>query len=183
MNIFYSANGIVNKFNIIENFESPNEGVSIISHLIDSEKQKNKIKELENEISNLKNLMSQSENLAIKKINEVKNHLPYDNNTFNKITSKKDLNWFYENDIFFILVEFDKEYNSIPKVFTEIIFAKNYILKIDKMISDLNKKSFRLNLKLIDFNLEDYNIKNNTNHSSELDMIRSDLSLNYTVIG
>jgi hypothetical protein len=51
------------------------------------------------------------------------------------------------------------------------------------MISDLNKKSFRLNLKLIDFNLEDYNIKNNTNHSSELDMIRSDLSLNYTVIG
>ena len=183
MNIFYSANGIVNKFNIIENFESPNEGVSIISHLIDSEKQKNKINELENEISNLKNLISESENLAIKKINELKNHLPYDNNTFNKITSKKDLNWFYENDIFFILVEFDKVYNSIPKVFTEIISTKNYILKIDKMISDLNKKSFRLNLKLIDFNLEDYNIKNNTNHSSELDMIRSDLSLNYTVIG
>ena len=68
MNKFYSANGNINKYNIIEGFDSPNEGVSIIAHLIESESYKNKVIELEDKITDL-------EMLITNKTNEVKSFL------------------------------------------------------------------------------------------------------------
>ena len=72
MNNFYSANGKLSKYNIIENFDSPNDGVSLISHLIDYENHKNKVSELETNINNF-------DLLVINRINEVKGLLPYNN--------------------------------------------------------------------------------------------------------
>jgi hypothetical protein len=183
MNNFYSANGNMNNYNIIEYFEGPTEGVSVISHLIESEKQKNKVIELENQIKELKLNISNFDKIIDKKLNTIKLHLPFDNNEFSKIESKKNNNWMSEEDKLFIDVSFNNKYTNIPKVVTELILNREYELKLSKRVSNLDINGFRINIKLLDFNLDDYNVKNNSNFSNELEMLKSDLTLNYIVIG
>ena len=181
-NFFYSANGSINNYKIIEHFDSPNEGVSIISHLIESEKQKNKIIELEGKVNELDTKLKDIELLISNKVNEVKNYLPFNNDKFSTINSKKSNNWNLEGDNIFIDIQFEKSYDYIPNVYTELILNKDYDLSIKKRIANLSKDGFRFYVKLIKFNLEDYNTKNQTNHIDVLEMLKLDLTLNYILI-
>lgn len=181
-NFFYSANGSINNYKIIEHFDSPNEGVSIISHLIDSEKQKNKIIELEKKIDELDTKLKDFNLKINEKVNEVKKYLPFNNGDFSSINSKKSNNWSLENDNIFIDIIFEKDYDHIPNIYTELILNKDYTLSFKKRIANLSKDGFRIYLKLINFNLEDYNTKNQTNYIDIIEMLKSDLTLNYIVI-
>tara|TARA_B100000674_G_C37820484_1_gene905531 strand:+ start:317 stop:889 length:573 start_codon:yes stop_codon:yes gene_type:complete len=183
MNNFYSANGSINNYKIIEHFDSPNEGVSIISHLIESEKQKNKVIELEKKIDKLDAKLSEFNLLITEKVNEVKKYLPFNNDDFSSIISKKSNDWNIEDDNIFIEIVFEKSYEYIPNIYTELILNKDYTLSFKKRIANLSKDSFRIYLKLINFSLEDYNSKNDTNYIDVIEMLKADLTLNYIVIG
>ena len=182
-NFFYSANGSINNYKIIEHFDNPNEGVSIISHLIDSEKQKNKVIELEKKIDELDTKLTNFNLLIDTKTNEIKKYLPFNNGDFSSIKSKKSNNWNLEDNNIFIEIIFEKSYNYIPNIYTELILDKDYTLSFKKRIASLSKDGFRIYLELVDFNLEDYNIKNDTNYIDILEMLKTDLTLNYIVIG
>ena len=181
-NFFYSTNGSINNYKIIEHFDSPNEGVSIISHLIDSEKQKNKIVKLENKISELETKVKDFNLIINNKVNEVKKYLPFNNDDFSSIISKKSNDWNIENDNIFIDIMFDKSYEYIPNIYTELILNKDYNLSFKKRIANLENDGFRIYIKLIKFSLEDYNTKNQTTHLDIIEMLKSDLTLNYIVI-
>lgn len=181
-NFFYSANGSMSNYKIIEHFESPNEGVSIISHLIESEKQKNKIVELENKINELETKLGDLDLKTSDKVNEVKKYLPFNNGDFSSINTNKLRDWNLEDDNIFIDVIFKKEYEHIPNIYTELILNKDYNLSIKKRIVNLSKVGFRFYVELIKFNLEDYNTKNQTNYVDIIEMLKSDLTLNYIVI-
>ena len=105
-NFFYSANGSMNNYKIIEHFDSPNEGVSIISHLIESEKQKNKIVELENKINELETKLGDLDLKTSDKVNEVKKYLPFNNDDFSSINTNKLRDWNLEDNNIFIDVIF-----------------------------------------------------------------------------
>ena len=182
MNNFYSANGDINNYEIIEHFNSPNEGVSIISHLLESEKQKNKIEELENKIKDLSGQLATVDVKIKNEISNFKKYLPYKNNRFSSINSKKSNDWNLEDDNLFIDITFENTYYFIPNIYTELILNKDYKLNFKKRIANLSKTGFRMYIKLLGFNLEDYNIKNNTNFKSDIDFLKSDLTLNYIVI-
>jgi len=182
MNNFYSANGNINNYNIIEHFETPNEGVSVIAHLLESENQKNKINELENKVNVLTSELANIDKKIDNKLNDVKKYLPFKNNRFSKINSIKSNKWNLEDNKLFIEILFKNSYYFIPDVYTELILNKDYELNFKKRISNLSKTGFRLYIKLLNFSLDDYNIKNNTNFANELDMLKSDLTLNYIVI-
>ena len=182
-NFFYSANGSINNYKIIEHFDSPNEGVSIISHLIDSERQKNKIVKLENKINELETKIKDFNLLINEKVNEVKKYLPFNNGDFSSIKSKKSNNWNLEEDNIFIEIVFEKKYDNIPNIYTELILNKDYNLNFKKRIANLSKDGFKIYLNLIKFSLEDYNKKNDTNYIDVLEMLKADLTLNYIAIG
>jgi len=182
-NFFYSANGSINNYKIIEHFDTPNEGVSIISHLIENEKHKNKIVKLENKISELETKVKDFNLIINDKVNEVKKYLPFNNDDFSSIISKKSNDWNLEDDNIFIEIIFEKSYEYIPNIYTELILNKDYTLSFKKRIANLSKEGFRIYLKLINFSLEDYNIKNDTNYIDVIEMLKVDLTLNYIVIG
>jgi hypothetical protein len=176
MNNFYSANGSINKYKIIEQFNDPTEGISIISHLIESEKYKNKIKELENRVNNINNIITD-------KINEVKRLLPFDNDKYSKIISKTSTGWEVLEDDIYIDIEFDGKFDNNPQILTELILTNNYDINLVKSISNISGEGFKVSIKLNNFNIDDFNIVNNTNFTDKFDFVKNSLSLNYIAIG
>ena len=77
---------------------------------------------------------------------------------------------------------FKKEYEHIPNIYTELILNKDYNLSAKKRIVNLSRVGFKFYVELIAFNLEDYNTKNQTNYLDIIEMLKSDLTLNYIVI-
>ena len=152
MNNFYSANGDISNYNIIEHFETPTEGVSVIAHLLESENQKNKINELENKVKELTNKFANIDIKINNKMNDLKKYLPYNNDRFSTIDSKRSNEWNSEENNLFIEIEFKNTYHFIPNVYTELILNKDYKLKFKKRIANLSKNGFRLYMELIDFN-------------------------------
>ena len=51
-----------------------------------------------------------------------------------------------------------------------------------KRVVNLSKMGFRFYVELIKFNLDDYNTKNQTDYLDIIEMLKSDLTLNYIVI-
>lgn len=177
MNNFYSANGKLSKFNIIENFDSPNDGVSLISHLIEFENHKNKVSELETNINEF-------DLLVINRINEVKGLLPYNNDKYSKIISDKSNDWILENDDNIININFTGIFENVPQVITDISATNNYNLQFDKLVYNLNKDGFKFSLKISnDLNIDNFNVANNTNFVDVNDLIKNTFTLNYILIG
>ena len=169
MNNFYSANGKLNKYNLIENFDSPNDGVSLISHLIEFENHKNQLSNLETTVNNF-------DLLVINRINEVKGLMPYNNEKYSKTISDKSNDWILENEDIIININFNGVFENVPQVITDVSATNNYNLQFDKLVYNLNKDGFKFLLKIKnDINIEEFNIVNNTNFVDVNDLIKNTL--------
>ena len=171
MNKFYCANGDLDKINIIEYFDETSEKLSLISYLIESDKTKNKVIELENKISELnKNIDSKINS----KFYEIKKLLPFYNNNYSKIITGKSNDWMIDdNKNIYIGIEIKDKIGDSANIFTNIEEKINYNIKYNGSVTNIRNDGFIFNL-IIDNLDTDYN---------DINYAKENLYLNYIGIG
>jgi len=177
MNYFYKANGSLSENKIFENFDEDNmDKLFLKKHLIQMNKDTNKIDELLSRIESLES------NFQLK-VNDYKKYLPFTLNE-SKLQSYKEDNWKRDtttNDyIYYVEIYYESQFE--PVIFNQIFEKKKLNLNY-KLSTEINKKNkkIRFNLELIDFKLSNFN--NEKIYSSTEVFLKDTLTLNAIVIG
>ena len=177
MNYFYKANGSLSENKIFENFDEDNmDKLFLKKHLIQMNKDTNKIDELLSRIESLES------NFQLK-VNDYKKYLPFTLNE-SKLQSYNEDNWKRDtttNDyIYYVEIYYESQFE--PVIFNQIFEKKKLNLNY-KLSTEVNKKNkkIRFNLELIDFKLSNFN--NEKIYSSTEVFLKDTLTLNAIVIG
>ena len=177
MNYFYKANGSLSENKLFENFDEDNiDKLFLKKHLIQMNKDTNKIDELLSRIESLES------NFQLK-VNDYKKYLPFTLNE-SKLQSYNEDNWKRDtttNDyIYYVEIYYESQFE--PVIFNQIFEKKKLNLNY-KLSTEVNKKNkkIRFNLELIDFKLSNFN--NEKIYSSTEVFLKDTLTLNAIVIG
>ena len=159
MNYFYSTNGNVIKSNIIEGLSEEDEQINLIDYM-------NKIDMLESELSELK---SNFDTLR-SKYNITLSNLPNkgDDMGYKFITDTVN-DWKYVNNSIYIEVTLSDIIADIPYVYVNVIENGLIDNNYSYSVANVNRNSFRVYL--------------NIEVDNKLEFVKSNLSLNYLVIG